>query len=69
MRPKRTNSVKKYGNASRLKKKSAIRPTLPYTTVETTVYLIQAYSILKPRNREITGDRWDGVDHRNKLEI
>jgi hypothetical protein len=29
MRPKRTNSVKKYGNASRLKKKSAIRPTLP----------------------------------------
>ena len=30
MRPKRTNSVKKYKNASRLKKKSAIRPTLPY---------------------------------------
>ena len=30
MRPKRTNSVKKYGNASRFKKKSAIRPTLPY---------------------------------------
>ncbi len=30
MRPKRTNSVKKYKNASRLKKKSAIRPTLLY---------------------------------------
>ncbi len=31
MRPKRTNSVKKYGNASHLRKKCAIRPTLPYT--------------------------------------
>jgi hypothetical protein len=30
MRPKRSNSVKKNGNGSRLKKNSAIRPTLPY---------------------------------------
>ena len=32
MRPERTNSVEKYGNASRLKKKSAMRPTLPYVS-------------------------------------
>ena len=34
MKPERTNLVEKYGNASRLKKKSVIRPTLPYFSVD-----------------------------------
>jgi hypothetical protein len=33
MRPEQTNSVKKYDNASRLKQKSVIRPTLPYSAM------------------------------------
>ena len=32
-RPNRSNSVEIYGNASRLKKKSAVRPALPYYIV------------------------------------